>query len=455
MDRIAAAARAPVDLAGLAVFRMMFGVVMLVDFARYWIAGWIDLYYVTPAITFGYPWFEWVEPMPRVGMYVLFAVLMIASVAMALGFVYRGAAAVLAIGHGYVFLLAATHYLNHAYLLELLLVLMVFLPAADGLSIDAWRRPPRRRSYTPGWAPWLLRLQLGIVYIYGGIAKINWDWLAGEPIRGWLRGRATRADGMAAELLGSEWVVGLVVQGGLWFDLLIAPALLWRRTRILAVVVSSGFHLSNAWLFNIGVFPWFMLVATTLFFEPNWPRRLPWIGPHIDRWLGPVPEPEDVPSNTTGRWTLRWVGLWLAVQLVLPLRHHVYPGNVAWTEEGHYFAWRMKLRSKSGSARFVLRDRDTGDSWVVDPRAELSPRQVRKMIGKPELILQYAHHLADRWQRERDANVEVRAQVHVSLNHRPRRPFIDSTVDLTQIEPSMWPATWILPGPTEPVGRPR
>ena len=260
---------------------------------------------------------------------------------------------------------------------------------------------------------------------------------------------------MAADILGSELVVGIVVQGGLWFDLLIAPALLWRRTRVIAVLVSTSFHLSNAYLFNIGIFPWFMLVATTLFFAPNWPRRLPWLGPRIDGWLGPVPDPGDVPSTETGRWTLRGVGLWLAIQLVLPLRHHLYPGNVAWTEEGHYFAWRMKLRSKKGSARFVLKDRDSGDSWVVDPRAELGARQTRKMVGKPDLILQYAHHLARRWQQEKGVDVEVRAQVNVSLNHRRRQPLIDSTVDLTQVSVSIWPADWILPGPTQPVPRPR
>ena len=41
--------------------------------------------------------------------------------------------------------------------------------------------------------------------------------------------------------------------------------------------------------------------------------------------------------------------VFLLVQLTLPLRHYIYQGNVSWTEQGHRFAWHMKLRSKNMS----------------------------------------------------------------------------------------------------------
>lgn len=500
-DRIRTWAFAPMDIAGLVVFRALFGALMLFDFARYWRAGWVDSQYVDPAFLFKYTGFEWVEPLPRVGMYAVFALMMVASTMVMLGFLYRLGAWLLFVGHTYLFLLSATHYLNHAYLLSVIALLMAVVPAGRGLSLDAQRVPARRRGWTPAWAPWLLRIQLGIVYVYGGIAKINPDWLAGEPIRGWLRGRADSAVPWIADLLRSEVVVGLVAQGGLWFDLLAAPALLWRKTRWLAVLVSAGFHLTNAYLFNIGVFPWFMLVATTLYFEPDWPRRLPWIGPRLDAWLGPVPDrspsgaPSGAPSRTPSRakptledeaehtpregsdsasapapaprapeaieppkrpgLVLGLLAGWLVVQILVPLRHHLYPGNVAWTEEGHYFSWRMKLRTKSGAGRFVVFDPASRRSWVVDPQDELSARQTRKMIGKPELVRQYAHHLAERWKQEHGLDVEVRAQIQVSLNRRRRHQLVDPTVDLSAQPASLAPASWIMPGPTEPVPRPR
>lgn len=451
-----ARASTPVDLAGLAVFRVMFGAVMLVDALRYLLAGWVDGHFVEPAVRFTYYGFHWVEPLPRTGMIAVFVGIMLASAAVAVGAAYRVAAWLLVLGHAYVFLLAASHYLNHAYLLGVIALLMACMPAARGLSVDAWRRPGWRRAWTPAWAPWLLRVQLSIVYVYGGLAKVNADWLAGEPVRGWLWQRAQSAPAWMAELLRSEAVVGLVVQGGLWFDLLVAPALWWRRTRVLAVLASLGFHLGNAWLFHIGVFPWFMLLATTLFFEPGWPRRVPGVGRLVDAWLPATPPQQPAalePSATASRWVPWACGAWIVVQGLVPLRHHLYPGDVAWTEEGHYFAWRMKLRTKSGSARFIVHAPATGQSWVVDPADELTQWQVRKMVAKPDLVLQYAHHLAERWQAERGLEVEVRAQVHVSLNRRARRPLVDPEVDLARVRASLLPAPWILPGPTEPVPR--
>lgn len=455
LDRLTARAAAPVDGAALAVFRVMFGAVMVVDFARFFLAGWIDAYFLDPAFLFTYPGFSWVTPLPRPAMFVVFGALLVASVGVMVGAWYRVSAWALVVGHGYVTLLAATHYLNHAYLLQLVAVLMACVPAADTLSWDARRRPQGARAWVPAWAPWIFKAQFGVVYVYGGIAKVNRDWLAGEPIRMWLRHRAKTAPAPIGEWLASEWAVGFFVQGGLWFDLLVAPALLWRRTRWLAVTVSVGFHLTNAFLFNIGVFPWFMLAATTLFLDPDWPRRLPVLGPVFDRWLGPVPSDVAAPTQRVRRVVLA-IGAWLLLHLLLPLRHHLYPGDVAWTEEGHYLAWRMKLRSKGGSATFVVRDPDSGRVWRVDPADELNPWQVRKMRGKPDLVLQYAHHLGERWQQEHGvANVEVRAIVNISLNGRAARPLIDPSVDLMTRQISLWPADWITDAPPEPVRRPR
>ncbi len=439
------------------MFRVGFGLVMFTDFARYLIAGWVDAYYVAPPVLFKFVGMEWVHPLPGPGMHLVHYGLMVAALAVAAGAAYRAAAWSVAVGHTYLLLLAAENYLNHAYLLSLVALLLACMPAARSLSVDAWRRPGAHSGRAPAWSLWLLRAQLGIVYVYGGLAKVNPDWLAGEPVRGWLRGRAQGAPGWLEPALRSEAMVGLMVHGGLWFDLLVAPALLWRRTRWLAVLASLGFHLGNAWLFNIGVFPWFMLLATTLFFEPGWPRRLPWLGPRLRPVLGPAPERGDVApaDGRLSRGALWLIGAYLLVQILLPLRHHLYPGNVAWTEQGHYFAWRMKLRSKRGSARFVVTSPQTRERWVIDPRDELTPRQTRKMLGKPDLVVQYAHHLARRFEREQGLQVEVQGLVKVSLNHRPRQPLVDPEIDLTTVQTSLWPSSWIMPAPTGPPGRRR
>ena len=40
------------------------------------------------------------------------------------------------------------------------------------------------------------------------------------------------------------------------------------------------------------------------------------------------------------------VFVFLIVQILVPLRLHLYEGDVKWTEYGHKFSWRMKLRTK-------------------------------------------------------------------------------------------------------------
>src|SRR6185369_2958384 len=61
---------------------------------------------------------------------------------------------------------------------------------------------------------------------------------------------------------------------GMLFDLSIVPLLLWKKTRAAAYVVCVLFHVTNSVLFPIHVFPWFMIFASTIFFEPGWPRRV-------------------------------------------------------------------------------------------------------------------------------------------------------------------------------------
>lgn len=300
----------------------------------------------------------------------------------------------------------------------------------------------------PRWGRAFLLAQLTIVYIHGGLAKLNIDWLGyQQPIRVWMKGSAKRVPPMFSELVASEPFTQFVTYGGLLFDLFIGPALLWRKTRPFAVIAAAGFHISNMHMFSIGVFPWFMLAATTLFFEPDWPTRVPGLGKYWARALEWFVR-ASARAPVSGPWRQRIVGLvvaWLVVQALVPFRHHFYPGDVAWNEDGHLCSWRMKLRSKKGSVKYRVVDKATGRSWIVDPASDLSKRQARKIRGKPELIRQYAHVLVKRYREEEGREVEVYAEAFASLNYRKAQRFIDPKVDLGQIPASYGPYRWVLP----------
>jgi hypothetical protein len=281
-----------------------------------------------------------------------------------------------------------------------------------------------------------------VVYFFGGIAKLNADWLLhGEPIRSWTAERGELP--LIGAVLTTEAAVWIIAYGGALFDLLIVPALLWRRTRLAAFVVAIAFHLTNAILFNIGIFPWLAIALTALFLEPNWPRRCFARLPGVQAESSGGPDALQKPRA----FLVALLVIYAAWQLLMPLRHWLYPGNPSWTEEGHRFAWHMMLRSKEASAQFYVIDPASEEIWELEPIVYLRVRQYRKMNGRPDMLLQFAHHIADLMRENGYPNVEVRADVRVALNGRPPAQLIALETDLAAQPRTLRHAPWIRPLP--------
>jgi vitamin K-dependent gamma-carboxylase-like protein len=472
-QRICVSLLKPVDVSFLIFFRIVFGAIMLWEVYRYFTYNWISRYYIVPTVYFTYYGFSWVKPWPGQGMYAHFFVLGALAICVLAGLFYRLAATLFFLGFTYVFLLDQTRYLNHFYLVSLISFLLIFLPAERALSLDALFRPKLRADTVPAWTLYLLRVQVGIAYFFGGIAKLNGDWLRGEPMRTWLH-PLTRLP-LFGSLFQKEWVIYHFVIGGLLLDLLVVPFLLWRRTRAYAFVAAVIFNLMNALIFQIGIFPWFMLGATLIFFPPDFMRRV--AGSVIRAFTSEDAPATSWPAQTTANvemsensatlsavpvattcnqlsWRQKTVAAllttYLALQLVMPLRHYAYPGNVSWTEEGHNFSWHMKLRAKKAGALFTVTHPASGQTWIIDPKEHLEAHQVEKMATHPDMILQFSHYLAEQKQREGYESVEVRARVMASLNGRKPQLLVDPTADLAKERLSLLPARWILPL-TEPL----
>ncbi len=408
----------PVDIASLVFFRIAFGALMLWEAARYFYFGWIETLFIAPHFHFTYYGFDWITPWPGNGMYWHFFGLGLLAFFLMIGLFYRLAAVLFFLGFTYVFLLDQALYLNHFYLISLLSFLLIFLPANRYFSIDSLLRPQIYATAVPAWNLWLLRFQVGVPYFFGGLAKLNDDWLHGEPMRMWLE----------QKMINAEWAAWFFSYGGLLFDLLIVPCLMMRVLRPAAFTVAVIFHLLNFWLFNIGVFPWMMIAATTLFFDPSWPRRL---------FEHKIPlRPSSFPVQP---FTVFLLSCYVLLQSLFPLRHFIYPGSVHWTEEGHNFSWHMKLRDKSGEARFRLVHPQLRTEQWMPPMHHLTKRQYAKMATRPDMLLQYARFLSEggMW--------EVYADVFVSLNGREPRRLINHHVDLAKVKRSPAPAEWILP----------
>lgn len=455
IDRLKLKLFNPIDISFLVVFRIGFAVIMFWEVIRYWRHDWIRTFYIEPDFYFKYYGFEWVQPWPGDGMYYHFIVLGVLAIFIGIGFLYRISATLFFLAFSYIFLLDQARYLNHFYLVMLISFLLILLPAHRSFSVDAKLWPKRQTNTVPAWSIWILRLQFEVLYIYAGIVKINADWLSLEPLQMWL---SMRADMPAVGFLYTQdWAVAIAAYGIIILHVVGAPLLLWKRTRFAIFICYACFHILNHFTFNIGIFPWLTLFGTLVFFDPDWPKQLANKISTLFKFqklklaaAKTITNPAvtaSLPQNIIAQnLLLVFIGAWFSFQVLFPLRHLLYPGNVSWTEEGHRFAWQMKLRDKKGFADFTIRDPVSNQSWYVEPEPYLTRKQARKMPTQPDMILQFAYYLEEKWKQDYSLDkVEIRVNNYVSLNGREPAPLVNPSIDLTKIERNLTHADWILP----------
>lgn len=428
--RLRAALGRPVDAASLAAFRVLLAAVLLLSIVRALQKDVVTQAYVAPQYFFPY---YGIGPLPSPGRaaYLLYGVSTLCALALMVGFHTRLAAGLFCLVFSYLHFVDTTNYLNHYYLVTLLTGLLAVVPIGD---VAAW--PGRAAARTvPAWVLYLFRFQIGVVYFFGGLAKLKHDWLfVGEPMRTWLDANTEIA------LLGPLFRLPFMPLALSWlgaaYDLTVPFALSYRRTRPYAYAAVLFFHLLTARLFQIGIFPYLMIASSLLFFPPDWPRRL--LG--RPKAAAPGPAPPIRPA------TIALLAAYALVQLLVPLRHFLYPGNLLWHEQSYRFAWHVMLIEKTGSAEFSVVDRKTGARSVAFPRSILTRSQTKAMATQPDMILAFAHELWRR-QRARGRDVAVYADVWVVLNGRPPAQLVDPSVDLAREAEGFLQKRWILPAP--------
>ena len=164
------------------------------------------------------------------------------------------------------------------FLFQIFAFWLLFVPAGVALSVDAWRR---RQEGTPqplvrSWALLLLQAQLALVYFSTFLLKLQTvSWKSGTALfHAWQLPHYARPWG--ASLAAVPGLALVSTYGALFFELAF-PLLIWnRRFRPWLLLLGASLHLSIELTFRAGPFSSVMLAAYIPFLAPVTLRR--WLG---------------------------------------------------------------------------------------------------------------------------------------------------------------------------------
>ena len=425
-----------IDNSGLIVFRIIFGLLCALESFGAIVTGWIKKTLIEPEFTFSFIGFEWLQPLPGDWMYVYYAVMGIFGLLIMVGYRYRFSMFMFATMWTATYLMQKSSYNNHYYLLFILSYLMVFLPANKYASLDVKLNPALKRISMPNWCKWVFVIQLLILYTYASIAKLYPDWLDASVPALLMKNKADYP--IIGDLLQQNWIHYSIAYGGILFDGLIIPLLLYKPTRKYAFFASIFFHLFNSIVFQIGIFPYLALAFSLFFFEPKTIRDI-----FLKR--KPFYNTNEIIFPKYGSLLVTIFSIYFVIHIALPLRHHFFKDDVLWTEEGHRLSWRMMLRAKSGSTRFRVIDEATNQQIPIKLNDYLTKKQQRSASTKPDVMWQFAQRLKQDFA-EKGKSVKVYVRAYVSVNGRPAKQLIDPEVDLANEEWHHFKHhDWILP----------
>lgn len=455
MDKLLKLLFKPISASVVAAFRILFGSLLFLECLYYWRIGFVPFGLTRPVFHLKYDYFEWVDPLPEPVMYGILALMTLCALLIAAGIFYRWAVGFFGISFIYFILIEQSHYNNHFYLFALLLIVLFFIPADVKYAVKPRKTELAGKIYW--WHQYLLTFLVFITYFYGGIAKTSGEWISGRLPRAIVEGLP--ATNGLKNAMGVEGFTSFLQWGGVLFDLSIGFLLLWKPTRWFAVIGVLIFNFTNGSILfdDIGNFPLFMVLATILFFEPDFVEKLipKTQEKRVKAKKGKKIRAKTKSTETAGteliltgknRLTAVILGIFVMVQLLLPLRSYVMKDIPEWVGENMRFSWRMKMQSKKNEKvelKFV--DVVTKEELVLPIRGYLTGHQLLHLTEDPNYLVQLAKFMKNAHTGADLTNVVVRADIQTSFNGRPVQTMVNPMVNLLEIDPREGNTSWIVP----------
>ena len=444
----------PVSIFPLVVFRISFGLILFISTLRFILKGWVTDLYIKPTYFFTYYGFDWIIPFSNNFIYIVFFLLLVCSLMITLGLFYRYSSLLFFILFTYIELIDKTNYLNHYYFISLISFLMIFLPANRFFSVDNIFGICNERTMVKAWQINIIKLQVGIVYLFAGVAKLNYHWLIeAQPLTNWLKHQSDFP--IIGNLFLYDTTAYLFSWAGAIFDLVIFFVLANKKWRIYGYIIVVVFHILTSIMFPIGVFPLVMIVATLIFFSDQFHQNiLSFLGKKNTSIT--IENIEDNQENKVDKLIKVVLISFFILQLLIPFRYLLYPGKLFWTEQGYRFSWRVMLIEKAGYAQFYIHEPKMDRKMLIETRNYLTPQQEKMMSTQPDMILQFAHYLSSEF---KDSTIletngeiiklgnkpKITAEVKVSLFNKGSKDFINQNTNLSMENRGFKNKEWILP----------
>ena len=317
----------------------------------------------------------------------------------------------------YLFLNHPLDWLNHEYLLCIVYFLLLFTP------LEKAKKDPEGFSYS--WSLNAIKLMMLIVYFYGGLSKITYDWFNGYPIYLWLD-NSMRLFSYLEPIVDKKTLAILLSYSSFFLDLFAPVFLFIKKTKKIFISFLIVFHLLNGEMFMIGSFPYMAIFLTCLFLIES-------------------KESSDSPSiSVVDKAKFYVLGLFFLIQIIIPMKRFLYSYDTLWTGESRRFGWRMMSSQHICHITFYARDKKTGETseYRLD---SLSLESKSDICNYPNHIIQTARMIKGQaFVQGREVSVHARA--YASLNGRKAQELVDPNVDLSEQEEKMFGSfSWIYP----------
>ena len=420
----------PVNGKYLGWFRTIAFGLMALEVIQFSQRGYLQSFLVETKVRFPYEMIPVSVDFTQAGLNMLLGMIIFSAILCSIGLFYKYARWVFFLSFTFFFFQDKMLWNNHWYLFLLIGISSLVLDLNRVFSLDAVLAPKTKTENVPRWYYGLLAFQIGHVYFFGGIAKINHDWLVlHQPIGSFLEQRVNYF--VLGNLFSQPWASTFFAWGGMFFDLGITFLLINRKTIKLGLFLSLFFNIFNSMVFDIGMFPYFMIVSNLLFLGLVQPLENHGIGSTLA-----ISKPIKL-----------ILVLFVSFQILFPLRQFLFNGNPSWIGICERFSWRMMIQTKDVETfKFYAVDTRNGNRQEIDPSSFLFPQQMVALVVFPEMVPPVAKQMKAYFGKKGLKAFEVHAEVKASMNGRHFQPMIDQEVALSNYEyQPISPPSYVIP----------